>query len=268
MDEKSKTFVFTLEDNDTPTLDENDTSPKTFSFSNFADQFDGHIEKSIRGYTDLRNDVVGMSKFFIEEGTQVLDIGCSEGTLLERIAGDCPVGDVEFIGCEIENSFVAQWEKRDLPKELHLLNEDILDWGNDDKPLSKILKPNNLSLVVSLFTMQFLAERHRLELFKKIYDNLVDGGAFITSEKIFAQNAKVQNMLEFLYYDYKKQHFSEKEILDKEEQLRFLAKLTTENLLMKQLRSVGFRGIQIFWRNFNFIGVLAMKRPKEEMDDC
>jgi hypothetical protein len=37
---------------------------------------------------------------------------------------------------------------------------------------------------------------------------------------------------------------------------------------MKQLRSVGFRGIQIFWRNFNFIGVLAMKRPKEEMDDC
>ncbi len=57
-----------------------DTS-KTFSFSNFADQFDDHIEKSIRGYSDLRNDVVGMSKYFIEEGTQVLDIGCSEGCL-------------------------------------------------------------------------------------------------------------------------------------------------------------------------------------------
>ena len=247
--------------------DTGDTS-RTFSFSNFAYQFDDHIEKSIRGYSDLRNDVVGMSKYFIEEGTQVLDIGCSEGTLLKRIINECPVFGVDFIGCEIEKAFENQWLNKVQPPELYLLNEDILDWGDDDKQISKVLKPNNLSLVVSLFTMQFLAERHRLELFKKIYDNLVDGGAFITSEKIFAQNAKVQNMLEFLYYDYKKQHFSEKEILDKEEQLRFLAKLTTENLLMKQLRSVGFRGIQIFWRNFNFIGVVAMKRPKEELDDC
>ena len=115
-----------------------DDAPKTFSFSNFADEFDTHIENSIRGYTDLRNDVVGMSKFFIEEGTQVLDIGCSEGTLLERIAGDCPVGDVDFIGCEIEKSFLEQWKKREIPKELHLLNDDILDWGKDDKPLSQV----------------------------------------------------------------------------------------------------------------------------------
>ena len=34
-----------------------------------------------------------------------------------------------------------------------------------------------LSLVVSLFTMQFLPENERLRLFKKIYDNLQDGGA-------------------------------------------------------------------------------------------
>ena len=295
---------------------------KTFSFSNFADQFDTHIEQSIRGYSDLRTDVVGISKYFVERGTQVLDIGCSEGTLIERIAdANQNQNPVDFIGCEINTAFKVGWDKhdrknrkyfrsyfhdyprdtwdgedvnerlRELQKDrfyhdvwertsigekggigrVILVNADILDWLNDEEhsPLVKHFLPkNNLSLVVSLFTMQFLAERHRLELFKKIYDNLVDGGAFITSEKIFAQNAKVQNMLEFLYYDYKKQHFSEKEILDKEEQLRFLAKLTTENLLMKQLRSVGFRGIQIFWRNFNFIGVLAMKRPKEELDDC
>jgi tRNA (cmo5U34)-methyltransferase len=70
-----------------------------------------------------------------------------------------------------------------------------------------------------------------------------------------------------LYYDFKRQSFTEKEILDKEQELRHLAKLTTENLLISQLRSVGFRGIQIFWRNFNFIGVLAMKRPPEDVGD-
>jgi hypothetical protein len=55
--------------------------------------------------------------------------------------------------------------------------------------------------------------------------------------------------------------------LDKEMELRHLAKNTTENLLMKQLRSIGFRGVQTFWRNFNFVGVLAMKRPSEEMGE-
>jgi len=63
-----------------------------------------------------------------------------------------------------------------------------------------------------------------------MYDNLIDGGAFVRSEKIFAQNAKVQDMMNSLYYDLKKQSFSEQEILDKEKELRHLAKLTTETL--------------------------------------
>ena len=96
---------------------------------------------------------------------------------------------------------------------------------------------------------------------------MTDGGAFIISEKIFAQNAKVQDMLDSLYYEFKTKSFSEKEIMDKEKELRHLAHLTTENLLITQLRNVGFRGIKIFWRNFNFIGVLAMKRPSEELKE-
>ena len=285
-----------------------DDAPKTFSFKNYADEFDAHIEKSIRGYSDLREDVIGMSKYFLESGTSVLDIGCSEGTLLERMAEESPVAGVNFIGCEIEDAFVEQWKKRidpnfpepsrvhesnftlqsadvvrrgigkpftdengdkQCPNSLYLVKEDITKWksmladgdaeipdGFDRSIVGTLVRDHNqpfkderkdkFSLVVSLFTMQFLPEHERLRLFKKIYDNLQEGGAFITSEKIFAHNAKVQNMMEYLYYDYKKKNFTEKEILDKEEQLRFLAKLTTENLLISQLRGVGFRGTQIF----------------------
>ena len=45
--------------------------PKTFSFTNYADEFDTHISKSIRGYSNLRADVVGISKYFVEGKTQV-----------------------------------------------------------------------------------------------------------------------------------------------------------------------------------------------------
>jgi len=277
--------------------------PKTFSFSEYADEFDQHITQSIRGYPDLRDDVVGISKWFVEQRTQVLDIGCSEGTLIERIAeSNKHHNKVEYVGCEINRAFTDGWSKpeRDyqsynssdasisrhdsthvgeLPHDVwwkgeigggtRLVCADILDWVNDvANPAMYIgIQPKNLSFVVSLFTMQFLPERYRLKLFQKIYDNLIDGGAFLTSEKIFAQNAKVQDMMDNLYYDFKRKSFSEKEILDKEQELRHLAKLTTENLLISQLRSVGFRGIQIFWRNFNFIGVLAMKRPDETWEE-
>ena len=44
----------------------------------------------------------------------------------------------------------------------------------------------NLSLAISMFTFQFLPERDRLSLMQKIFDNLVDGGAFVTSEKVFS----------------------------------------------------------------------------------
>ena len=68
-------------------------------------------------------------------------------------------------------------------------------------------------------------------------------------------------MMEFLYFDYKRKNFTEKEILDKEQELRHLAKNTNEELLRKQLKSVGFEGVQCFWRNHNFAGFIARKLP-------
>ena len=64
--------------------------------------------------------------------------------------------------------------------------------------------PKDISYCVSLFTFQFLSERHRLPLFKKIYDNLIEGGCFITSEKVLSITGKIENIMEFIYYDYKK----------------------------------------------------------------
>ena len=234
--------------------DNQDTS-KVFSFSNTADAFDEHIGKSIRGYHDLRDDIVAMSKYFVDDETSVVDIGCSQGTMIRRIrdAND-QAPNAKYIGIEINDAFEQHWQ-----------NEANLTYLIEDVRQSETL--TNMSLAVSMFTFQFLPEKDRLRLLQKIYDNLVDGGAFITSEKIFSQNAKTQNMLEFLYYDFKRKSFSEEEILSKERELRHLAKNTTENLLITQLRNIGFRGVQCFWRNHNFIGVLAMKRPSEEMSE-
>ena len=227
----------------------NETSGEKFSFTNFSKEFDAHIDKSIRGYSTLRNDVVKISKYFVEDDTTALDLGCSQGSLLRMMyEQNDHATTAQYLGVDVNESFSPHWK-----------DEDRLRYVVDD--ITTMVFPEDLSLVTSLFTFQFIPERKRVPLMEKIYENLVEGGAFVFSEKLLSVGGKVQNMMEFMYYDYKKEHFTEKEILDKEIELRHLAKLTNEDLLVKQLLGVGFRQIQTFWRNFNFVGMVALKVP-------
>ena len=56
-----------------------------FTFATEKEGFDNHIEKSIRGYRDLWTDILKLSEYFVEDGTVVIDIGCSTGRLLKAM---------------------------------------------------------------------------------------------------------------------------------------------------------------------------------------
>lgn len=226
-----------------------EASHEKFSFTNFSKEFDDHIDKSIRGYSTLRSDVVKISKYFVEDETTVLDLGCSQGSLLRMMyEQNDHTTTSHYLGVDVNDSFSPHWK-----------NENRLEYVVDD--ITTMDFPKDLSLVTSLFTFQFIPERKRLPLMEKIYENLVEGGAFVFSEKLLSVGGKVQNMMEFMYYDYKRNNFTDTEIFDKEFELRHLAKLTNEDLLIKQLLGVGFRQIQTFWRNYNFVGMIALKVP-------
>ena len=50
-----------------------------FTFAHRQEGFDKHIELSIRGYSNLMEDVVSLSRYFVEDNTNIVDIGCSTG---------------------------------------------------------------------------------------------------------------------------------------------------------------------------------------------
>jgi hypothetical protein len=62
MSEKEKDFslIHTPDGSTRP----NEQSDGKFSFTNFSKDFDSHIDKSIRGYSNLRNDVLSISRYF------------------------------------------------------------------------------------------------------------------------------------------------------------------------------------------------------------
>jgi len=225
-----------------------------FSFARHAEKFDDHINTSIRGYADLRSDARSLGQYFIQKNSRVVDIGCSSGEFLRSVRdfNQKRYASVRYLGLDVEDGFADGWKKH---------RAGNVGFRKADVRSTDAFK--GTSIVYSLFTLQFLPEADRLPLVKRIYEELNEGGAFIFAEKVHAKNAKLQEMLTFIYYDFKKRTFSEKDILDKEQSIRDQMRLWSEYKLFEMLRAAGFssNNLQLFWRNHLFVGILAWKQP-------
>ena len=230
-----------------------------FTFAHREEGFDDHIEHSIRGYSNLLQDVIAYSRYFVEDGTNVVDIGCSTGKLTEALIleNQDHCYNANYVGVELATGFYDDLDKRyqnitsNNPwASVNFVKDDIRNFGFE-----------NCSLITSLFTLQFMPPRHRRSVLEKIYEGLNYGGAFIFAEKTVADDPRVQEMITFNYYDYKRQNFTTEDIMDKEKNLRHMMKPNTWKEIVSNLACAGFSfdKIQPFWRNHMFVGAIAIK---------
>tara|TARA_R110000765_G_scaffold320984_1_gene412922 strand:+ start:857 stop:1552 length:696 start_codon:yes stop_codon:yes gene_type:complete len=228
-----------------------------FTFAHRQEGFDEHIDWSIRGYRNLLGDIVNFSRYFVEENTNVVDLGCSTGKTTERMLqynkDHCK--DAKYIGVEIAEGFFGNLDERleRLAKQepwaqVEFRKEDVREYEFD-----------NCSLVTSIFTLQFMPKKDRKAVIEKIYDGLNIGGAYIFAEKIYTENAFIQDMLTFNYYDFKGQKFNYDDIMGKEQTLRHMLKPNTWKEIEDMLMGAGFKSVQVFWQNFLFLGAIAIK---------
>ena len=227
-----------------------------FTFAHREEGFDNHIEKSIRGYSDLMNDVISLSRYFVEDNTNIVDIGCSTGkntkAMMEYNSDHSP--KAKFIGIEIADGFEQDLKNR--KKELNDAGFNNVEFIMKDIRRYQI---TNANLVTSIFTLQFMPKRDRKQVISGIYSGLNDGGAFIFAEKTICESALVQDMITFNYYDYKRKSFDTEDIMDKERTLRNIMKPNTWNQLSLMLSMAGFSTVQPFWRSHAFVGAIAIK---------
>jgi len=223
-----------------------------FTFAQREEGFDNHIEHSIRGYTNLWNDVLKYSEYFVEDHTNIIDIGCSTGKLLKAmIAQNTFAPYANYVGIEVEEDFFKSYdEDEEQIAHLQYHRGDVRDFSF-----------LNCSLVTSIFTLQFIQEKERTSIIKQIYEGLNPGGAFIFAEKTIAECSKIQDIRTFTYYDYKREHFTSDDILNKEKQLRHMMKLNTRKELIQKCATAGFAfdRIDSFWQNHSFTAFIAIK---------
>ena len=229
-----------------------------FSFAQRDEGFDNHIDQSIRGYSDLHADIVAMSQYFVEDDKNIVDIGCSTGKTIHQMMKQnhqfAPYA--MYTGVEYASGFVGDMQQRGEQigeEELgvcRFLNEDIRNFTFD-----------NCTLVTSLFTLQFMPPSCRKDILKRIYHGLDRNGAFIFAEKTVSEDARIQEIMTFRFYDHKRQHFTGDDILTKEVELRHMLKPNTWRELHSLLMTAGFdaKKIQPFWQNHLFVGAIAIK---------
>ncbi len=225
-----------------------------FTFAHRKEGFDEHINWSIRGYSDLLEDVVSFSRYFVENGTNVVDIGCSTGKVTKAVMeyNEDHAPDAYYVGVEIAEGFFKDLEKR----KSTLDKKGFVEFIFDDVRNYQFL---NCSLVTSIFTLQFMSKKDRARVIKDIYGGLNYGGGFIFAEKIDCENSRLQDMMTFNYYDYKRKKFDYDDIMTKERTLRNMLKPNTWKEIENMVLDAGFKAVEPSWKNHNFVGAVAIK---------
>jgi tRNA (cmo5U34)-methyltransferase len=189
--------------------------------------------------------IITMSRFFIQDNTTVYDLGCSTGRTLKKLKEENWAKNITFIGIDKEERFSKHWKDADI----QYLIEDLKNY--------KFKK--NSSLMLSMFTLQFLTTYERKNILKEIYESLITNGALILCEKVYSEDPLIQDVFTFSNYDYKTKYFSHEEILNKEKELRAAMNILGINNLIDEIKDIGFKRVDCFWKAYNFIGLLVVK---------
>lgn len=229
-------------------------SPSDFHFGEeVASVFDDMVDRSVPFYGEIQRMITEMGKDYAVKGTNVYDLGCSTGTML--ILLDKAVDqDVKFIGIDDSTEMLEKCEEK--LKQTGISREYELQVAD----LNSKLSLSNASVVNLCLTLQFVRPLNRARLVREVYEGLNPNGCLLLTEKVLGEESLFNRQFIDYYYRLKRRrNYSDLEISQKREAL--------ENVLIpykleenkRLLGESGFKMIDIFFKWYNFCGIIAVK---------
>lgn len=238
-------------------FDNQDIRGSDFEFNEEVTKvFDDMLTRSVPFYLEQQQLLKTIAQQFYVPGTKIVDLGCSTGTTLIHLAKVLENAN-HLVGYDNSKPML---EKARANTELAGVSEQIeLRYADLNGDLNAI-DFSNASFVTMCWTLQFIRPLKRDALIRKIYDNLVDGGALIVTEKVLTNDSHMNRFFIDFYYEFKRRNgYTEDEIVRKREAL--------ENVLIpyrfdenfELFRRNGFEIVETFFQWFNFAGFLCVK---------
>jgi len=222
--------------------------------ANVAKVFDDMVNRSVPYYGEMQRMIAELAADHAKKNSYVYDLGCSTGTTM--IGMDTMVDqDIVFVGVDDSQEMLDKCKSKLM--EIGFSRDYELSCTD----LGKGVKIENASVVVLCLTLQFVRPIYRERLLQDIYAGLNSGGVLILVEKILAEESNFNRDFIKYYYDYKRRnHYSELEISQKREALEnvLVPYKLSENITL--LRDKGFNHCEVFFKWYNFAGLIATKK--------
>ena len=218
----------------------------TFKSKSVAENFDEHVQKSVPFYEHSHKLAVGISEFFLKDNSICCDLGCSTGSLLNKIRKQNKDKKIKYYGYDSSSNMIKLAKR----------NKNIIFKKSD---LNKLKLPQS-DFILSLFTIQFIEPKNRQKLFDKIFNSLNWGGAFFMVEKVRGPDARFQDILNQVYIEFKlTQGFSETQIINKSKSLKGILEPFSTKGNLDLLKRAGFKDVLTVFKYACFEGFLAIK---------
>lgn len=229
--------------------------PTDFSFNKeVATVFDDMVSRSVPYYDEMQRMTVELVSDFARDGTNIVDIGCSTGTTLALI--DEKIGATQSTLIGIDNSQEMLAKARTKLETLGVKHPYELQCAD----IQRDLNFENASVVTMLLTLQFVRPLYRETIVQRICDGINPGGCLLMIEKITSEETTLNRLFIDHYYAFKRRNgYTDMEIAQKREALEnvLIPYRVEENTEL--LKQAGFRQVEMFFRWYNFCGIVAIK---------
>ena len=218
-----------------------------------AGVFEDMIQRSVPGYSALNQLLPIVANQFIQEGSNVYDLGCSLGEASISIANATNCSNIQIHAVDNSTAMIKQLQARikslNLKFPIQLIHDDMA-----------AVDIKNGSFAVLNYTLQFIDRSQRDMLINKICTGLNKNGALLLSEKITYQDVNEEVLMQQLHENFKRQNdYSEMEISQKREALENVLIRDTHEQHIERLQKAGFSKISVLTKYLNFVSYLAIK---------
>jgi len=224
---------------------------KKFEFDEaVASVFDDMLSRSVPYYDEVQKLVISLILSEQKEGLKVLDLGSSTAKFLLSLHAKMEV-KMQLKGLDNSQAMLDRAEQKcqAFGANIDLEFADMLHYAYKEE-----------EIIVANYTLQFIRPMQRIELIKRIYEGLKEGGIFIFSEKVVFKNKKLDKDLIDIYYGYKKeQGYSDYEIAQKREALENVLIPFTIEENIQMCKEAGFENIDTIFQWANFVTFVVKK---------
>jgi len=220
-----------------------------------ATVFDDMLPRSVPFYPEIQRMIGELVADFAAPRTAIYDLGCSTATTFLQIAKSLPADlEANFVGIDSSEEMLGIARKK--------LTEQRFPWPFELRrgDMNQGVQIDNASVVLMVLTLQFIRPLYRESIVRSIYEGLADNGCVILVEKVLAEDSTFNRLFIQHYYEMKRRNgYSDLEIAQKREAL--------ENVLVPYrleenrdlLRKQGFQQVDVFFKWYNFCGIVARK---------